>query len=42
MIEIELSKQQALDTNPKVVKQINFTGNFKENTKIFFINEEAK
>ena len=26
MIAIDLSKQQALDANPKAIKQINFTG----------------
>ena len=28
MIAIDLSKQPALDPDPKVIKQINFTGNF--------------
>ena len=27
MIAIDLSKQQALDADPKPIKQINFTGN---------------
>ena len=27
MISIDLSKQQALDANPKVIQQINFTVN---------------
>ena len=27
MISIDLSKQQALDVNPKAIQQINFTGN---------------
>ena len=27
MIEIALSKQQALDADPKAIQQINFTGN---------------
>ena len=29
MIAIELSKQQALDADPKAVQQISFTGNLK-------------
>ena len=27
MIAIDLSKQQALDADPKAIQQINFTGN---------------
>ena len=27
MIAVDLSKQQALDTDPKAIQQINFTGN---------------
>ena len=44
MIAIDLSKQQALDADPKAVQQINFTGNLERdgNTKMFFIIEEAK
>ena len=44
MRAIDLSKQQALDTHPKVIKQINFTGNLdlSEQTTMFFIIEEAK
>ena len=44
MIAIDLSKQQALDANPRAVQQINFTANLDraENTTIFFILEEAK
>ena len=44
MIAIDLSKQQALDADPKAVQQINFTGNLErdENTKMCFIFEEAK
>ena len=46
LIEIDLSKQQALDADPKGMQQINFTwylereGN--ENKTIFFLIEEAK
>ena len=41
---IDLSKQQALDADPKVIQQINFTGNldWAEGATMFFIIEEAK
>ena len=48
MIAIDLSKQQALDADPKPIQQINFTGNLNrgedenDNTIIFFIIEEVK
>ena len=44
MITIDLSKQQALDADPKAIKQINFTANLDQagNTTILFIIEEAK
>ena len=44
MIAIDLSKQQALDVDPKAMQKTNFTGNIDqaENTSIFFIIEEAK
>ena len=44
MIAIDLSKQQALDADPKVIHQINFTVNLDRagNTKICFILEEPK
>ena len=43
-IAIDLSKQQALDVNPRVIQEINFTENFCRvgNTWMFFIIEEAK
>ena len=37
MITIDLSKQQAFDTDPKAIEQINFTGTLE-----LVINEEAK
>ena len=39
MIAIDLSKQQALDADPKAIKQINFIGNLDGNNKrlMFFI-----
>ena len=44
MIVVNLSKQQALDVDPKSIQQINFTANLDRagNTRIFFIFEEAK
>ena len=46
MIAIDLSKQQALDVDPKAIQQINFTGNLprdeNEDTTIFFLIKEAK
>ena len=42
MIAIDLSKQQALDADPKAIQHINFTGNLAQQSTIFFINEESK
>ena len=44
MIAIDLSKQQALDTDPRATQQINFTANLNVvgNTRIYFILAEAK
>ena len=44
MIAVDLSKQQALDADPRAIQQINFTGNLDRpgNTRIYFILEEAK
>ena len=44
MIAIDLSKQQALDADPRAVQQINFTVNLDKagNTRIYFILEEAE
>ena len=44
VIAIDLSKQQALDADPKSIQQINFTTYLDRagNTRIFFILEEAK
>ena len=37
MVAIDLSKQQALDADPKAIQQINFTGNLDgANNKIIF------
>ena len=42
MIAIDLSKQQALDTDPKAIQQINFTGNLNQRggAKMLFIIEK--
>ena len=44
MIAIDLSKQQALDADPRAIHQINFTPNLDRagNTTMLFIIEEAK
>ena len=44
MIVVDLSKQQALDADPKAIQQINFTANLDRagNTRIYFILKEAK
>ena len=42
MIAIDLNKQQELDSDPKTIQQINFTGNLENQSTIFFIIEEAK
>ena len=44
MIAVHLSKQQALDADPRAIQQINFTANLDRagNTRIYFILEEAK
>ena len=40
MVAINLSKQQALDANPKAIQQINFTANLAKNAVILFIIEK--
>ena len=42
MIVIDSNKQQALDADPKVMQQINFTGNIKNNATIFLFIAEVK
>ena len=44
LIVINLTKQQALDADPRAIEQINFTANLDRagNTTIFFIIEQAK
>ena len=43
MIVVDLSKQQALDSDAKAIQQINFTANLDRagNTRIYFILEEV-
>ena len=44
MIAIDLSKQEALDADPRAIQQINFTANLDRDGNIttFLIIEEAK
>ena len=44
MIAVELSKQQALDADPRAIQQIDFTANLDRagNTRIYLVLEEAK
>ena len=41
---VDLSKQEALDADPKAIQQINFTSNLDRagNTRIYFILQEVK
>ena len=44
MVAVDLSKQQALDVDPRAIQKINFTANLDRagNTRVYFILEEAK
>ena len=44
MIAIDLSKQQALNADPKAIQQLSFIANLSQagNTTMFFIIEEAE
>ena len=44
IVAVDLSKQQALDAEPRAIQQINFTANIDRagNTRVYFILEEAK
>ena len=44
MIAVDLTKQQALDADPRAIQQINFTENLDRagNIRVYFILEEAK
>ena len=44
MMAVDLSKQQALDADPKAIQQFNFTANLDraERTRFYFILEQTK
>ena len=44
MIAVDLSKQQALDADPKAIQQIDITANLDRagNIRFYFVLEEAK
>ena len=44
LIAIDLSKQQALDADPRAIQEINFTVNLDRagNTTMFYFTEQAK
>ena len=44
MIAVDVSKQLALDADPRAIQQINFTANLDRagNTRVYFILEEAE
>ena len=43
MIPIDLSKQKALNSDPKAIQQINFGGNLSDNNNIIMLMiQEAK
>ena len=44
MMDIDLSKQQALDADPTTIQQVSFAGNLDQaaDTLMFFILEEEK
>ena len=42
LIAVDLSKQKALDANPRVIQQIIFTGKASGNIAIYYIFEQSK
>ena len=44
MIAVDLSRQQALDPDPRKIQQINFTANLDRaaHTRVYFIFEESR
>ena len=44
MVAVDLSKEQALDVDPRAIQQLNFTVNLDKagNTRVYFITEEVK
>ena len=42
LIAVDLSKQKALDADPRVIQQIIFTGKAIENIAVYYILEKSK
>ena len=42
LIAVDLSKQKALDADPREIQQIIFIGNASENVLIYYILEESR
>ena len=42
LIAVDLSEQKALDADPRVTQQINFTGKTSTNIVVYYILEESK
>ena len=44
MIAVDLSRQQALDADPRAIQQINFTANLDraDNTRVYLVLEESR
>ena len=42
LISVDLSKQKALDVDPRVIQQIIFTGKASQNIVIYYILEQSK
>ena len=42
IVGVDLSKQRAFDADPRAIQQINFTGNVRAASSIFFILEKSK
>ena len=42
LIAVDLSKQKALDTDPRAIQQIIFTGKASENIVVYYILEQSK
>ena len=42
LIAVDLSKQKALDADPRAIQQIIFTGKASENVMVYYILEQSK
>ena len=42
LIAVDLSKQKALDADPRAIQQIIFTGKASENIVVYYILEQSK